>query len=66
MGSLSLGRPKWGGSTWAKRAQEGRAPGGASRNLPPPPWRIPRQEGTLGHSPRAAPSSKEAPLPLPL
>ena len=37
MGSLSLGRPKWGGSTWAKRAQEGRAPGGASRKLPPPP-----------------------------
>ena len=37
MGSLSLGRPKWGGSTWAKGAQEGRAPGGASRKLPPLP-----------------------------
>src|ERR1041384_8224727 len=23
MGSLSLGRPKWGGSTWAKGPQEG-------------------------------------------
>ena len=37
MGSLSLGRPKWGGSTWAKGAQEGRAPRGASRKLPPSP-----------------------------
>ena len=31
MGSLSLGRPKWGGSTWAKGAQEGEAP---RRELP--------------------------------
>ena len=65
MGSLSLGRPKWGGSTWAKRAQEGRAPGGASRKLPPSPRRSPRQEGTLGRSPRAAPSSKGGSPPPP-
>ena len=65
MGSLSLGRPKWGGSTWAIGAQEGRAPGGASRKLPPPPWRSPREEETLGRSPRAAPSSKGASPPPP-
>ena len=26
MGPLSLGRPKWGGSTWTKEAQKGMAP----------------------------------------
>ena len=31
MGSLSLGRPKWGGSTWAKGGQVGEAP---RRELP--------------------------------
>src|ERR1041384_7515069 len=65
MGSLSLGRPKWGGSTWAIGAQEGRVPGGASRKLPPPPWRSPREEETLGRSPRAAPSSKGGSPPPP-
>ena len=28
MGSLSLGRPKWGGSTWAKGGPRGEAPWG--------------------------------------
>jgi len=37
MGSLSLGRPKWEGALGPKVAQEGRAPGGASRKLPPSP-----------------------------
>ena len=32
MGSLSLGRPKWGGSTCTKEAQVGEAP---RRKLPP-------------------------------
>ena len=36
MGSLSLGRPKWGGSTWAKGAQEGRAPGELPGSFPLP------------------------------
>ena len=30
---LSLGRPKWGGSTWTKEAHVGKAP---RRKLPPP------------------------------
>ena len=51
MGSLSLGRPKWGGSTWAKRAHEGEAPWGSFLEASPlPPWRNPRR-GTLGRSP---------------
>src|ERR1041385_6889781 len=51
MGSLSLGRPKWGGITWAKGAQEGRAPwGGFQEASRLPPWRNPR-EG----NPRAQP-----------
>ena len=66
MGSLSLGRPKWEEALGPKVAQEGRAPGGASRKLPPPPWRLPKEEETLGRRHRAAPSSKVAPLPLPL
>ena len=32
MGPISLGRPKWGGSTWTKEAQKGMAP---RRKLPP-------------------------------
>ena len=32
MGPLSLGRPKWGGSTWTKEAHVGKAP---RRKLPP-------------------------------
>lgn len=60
MGPLSLGRPKWGGSTWTKEAHVGKAP---RRKLPPASirWRE-----TLGHPPRAAPSSKVASPPLPL
>ena len=66
MGSLSLGRPKWEGALGPKVAQEGRALGELPGRFPPPPWRLPREEETLGRSPRAAPSSKVAPLPLPL
>src|SRR3954467_3175890 len=65
MCSLSLGRPKWEGALGPKVAQEGRAPGGASRKLPPPPWHSPREEETLGRSPRAAPSSKGGSPPPP-
>ena len=63
MGSLSLGRPK---STWAKRAQEGRAPGGASRKLPLPPWRNPREGNPRAQPLGLPPPPREAPLPLPL
>ena len=45
MGSLSLGRPKWGGSTWAKGGQEGEAP---RRELPGsffPPFGAALREG---------------------
>ena len=67
MGSLSLGRPKWGGSTWAKGGPRGEGAWGSFQEAsPPPPWFLPREEETLGRSPRAAPSSKVAPLPLPL
>ena len=38
MGSLSLGRPKWGGSTWAKGAHEGRAPWGGFQEASPLPF----------------------------
>ena len=66
MGSLSLGRPKWGGSHGPKGPKRGGRLGELPGSFPPPPWRSPRQEGTLGRSPRAAPSSKVAPLPIPL
>ena len=51
MGSLSLERPKWGGSTWAKVAQEGEAPGRELRGSFLPPWCIPKGGETLGHTP---------------
>ena len=66
MGPVSLGRPKWGGSTWAIGAQEGRAPGGASRKLPPPPWRKPREGNSREQPLGLPPPPREAPLPLPL
>src|ERR1043165_6935675 len=34
-------------------------------SFPPPPWRSPREEETLGRSPRAAPSSKGGSPPPP-
>ena len=34
-------------------------------SFPPPPWRSPREEETLGRSPRAAPSSKGGSPPHP-
>ena len=55
MAPLSVGRPKWGGSTWTKEAHMGKAP---RRKLPPrggsflPPSLAPHQrEG----NPRAPP-----------
>ena len=48
MGPLSLGRPKWGGSTWTKEAHVGKAP---RRKLPPPLGRPHQVEG----NPRAPP-----------
>ena len=63
MGPLSLGRPKWGGSTWTKEAHVGKAP---RRKLPPPWGASTRGRETLGRPPRAAPSSKVASPPLPL
>src|ERR1043165_8468647 len=38
---------------------------GASGSFPPPPWRSPREEETLGRSPRASPSSKGGSPPPP-
>ena len=70
MAPLSLGRPKWGGSTWTKEAHMGKAP---RRKLPPrgrsflPPSLAPHQrEGNPRAPPRVAPSSKVASPPLPL
>ena len=57
MGSLSLGRPKWGGSTWVKRGHEGEAPWGSFQEASPLPL-----GAALGR--RDPPSSKEDPLPL--
>ena len=37
MAPLSLGSPKWGGSTWAKGAQEGEAPR----------WKLPPRGGSF-------------------
>ena len=51
MGSLSLGRPKWGGSTWAKGAQEGRAPWGSFQEASPLPLGVALGRG----NPRAQP-----------
>src|SRR3954462_7995656 len=50
------------GQRWPKRGGRlGELPG----SFPPPPWRSPRQEGTLGRRPRAAPSSKGGSPPPP-
>ena len=64
MGSLSLGRPKWGGSTWAKGAHEGKAPWGSFQEAFPLPLGT-----TLGRgNPRAQPLGMPPPprwLPSP-
>src|ERR1041384_2333706 len=64
MGSLSLGRTKWGGSTWAKGAQEGRAPWGSCQEASHSPL-----GATLGRgNPRAPPLGLSPPprwLPSP-
>ena len=52
-----------GGNTWAKRAHEGEAPWGS---FPPSPLGATLGGEPKGAAPRAALSSKEAPLPLPL
>src|ERR1043165_7000214 len=44
-----------------QRGPRGELPG----SFPPPPWRLPREEETLGRSPRAAPSSKRGSPPPP-
>jgi hypothetical protein len=50
------------GQRWPKRGGRlGELPG----SFPPPPWRSPRKEETLGRSPRADPSSKGASPPPP-
>ena len=68
MGPPSLGRPKWGGSTWTKDAHMGKAP---RRKLPPrggsflPPSLAPHQrEGNpRGHPLRLPPPPRWPPLP---
>ena len=65
MGSLSLGRPKWGGSTWAKGAQERREPWGSFQETSPLPLGAALGRG----NPRAQPLGLLPPprwLPSPL
>ena len=60
MGSLSLGRPKWGGSTWAKGAQEGGRLGGSFQEASP------LLGAALGEgNPREQPLGLPPPPPLP-
>ena len=66
MCSPSLGRPKWEGALGPKVAQRGEAPWGSFLEASPLLGAALGEGKSQGAAPRAAPSSKLAPLPLPL